>query len=76
MGSIAAGGLAGMTSYPVTYPFDFIRTKLSTQVKVKGKLQYDGILDCFKKSIASDGVKSLYKGYVIANCGIFTYRGL
>jgi len=56
MGSIAAGGLAGMTSYPVTYPFDFIRTKLSTQVKVKGKLQYDGILDCFKKSIASDGV--------------------
>ena len=30
VGSIAAGGFAGMTSYPITYPFDYVRTKLST----------------------------------------------
>lgn len=33
VGSIAAGGFAGMTSYPITYPFDYVRTKLSTQTK-------------------------------------------
>jgi len=78
MGSIAAGGFAGMTSYPITYPFDYVRTKLSTQTKNKktGKKMYSGIMDCFKKSIKADGLTSIYKGYCIANVGIFTYRGL
>jgi len=30
MGSIVAGGLAGMSSYPIVYPLDYARTRLST----------------------------------------------
>jgi len=52
-----AGGLAGMSSYPIVYPLDYARTRLSTQKKVKGgKLMYSGLLDCLKKSVAADGV--------------------
>lgn len=72
-----AGGLAGMSSYPIVYPLDYARTRLSTQKKVKGgKLMYSGLLDCLKKSVAADGVQSIYKGYAIANVGIFVYRGV
>ena len=37
---------------------------------------YSGIVDCFVKSVKSDGFTSVYKGYAIANVGIFTYRGV
>lgn len=75
MGSIMAGGLAGMSSYPIVYPLDYARTRLSTQKKGKKKM-YKGLVDCLVKSVKTDGLKSIYAGYVIANLGIFVYRGV
>jgi solute carrier family 25 (adenine nucleotide translocator) protein 4/5/6/31 len=76
MGAIAAGGLAGMSSYPLVYPLDYARTRLSTDIAKKGqKKKYKGLFDCIIKSVKSDGISGVYKGYIIANVGIFVYRG-
>jgi solute carrier family 25 (adenine nucleotide translocator) protein 4/5/6/31 len=37
---------------------------------------YKGLMDCLVKSVKTDGVQSIYAGYVIANFGIFVYRGV
>lgn len=37
---------------------------------------YNGLVDCVMKSIKSEGITGVYKGYVIANIGIFVYRGV
>ena len=41
-----------------------------------GKRQFNGLLDVYKKTIASDGISGLYRGFVISCVGIFIYRGL
>jgi len=65
-----------MSSYPLVYPLDYARTRLSTQKGKKGKKLYKGLFDCLIKSIKADGIKSIYAGYIIANFGIFVYRGV
>ena len=37
---------------------------------------YNGLVDCLIKSTKSDGITSVYAGYVISNVGIFVYRGV
>jgi solute carrier family 25 (adenine nucleotide translocator) protein 4/5/6/31 len=39
-------------------------------------LQFNGLVDVYKKTIASDGVAGLYRGFVISCVGIIVYRGL
>ena len=41
-----------------------------------GKRQYNGLVDVYKKTIASDGIAGLYRGFAISCVGIFIYRGL
>merc|ERR1712241_827041 len=41
-----------------------------------GKRQYNGLIDVYKKTLASDGIGGLYRGFVISCVGIFIYRGL
>ena len=41
-----------------------------------GKRQYNGLIDVYKKTLASDGICGLYRGFVISCVGIFIYRGL
>merc|ERR1711920_991807 len=40
-----------------------------------GERQFNGLLDVYKKTIASDGIAGLYRGFVIACVGIIVYRG-
>merc|ERR1711972_1072988 len=35
-----------------------------------------GLIDVYKKTLASDGIGGLYRGFVISCVGIFIYRGL
>merc|ERR1712233_183300 len=75
--NIASGGFAGSMSLTVVYSLDFARTKLANDAKGKdGKRKYNGLINVYKKTLASDGLGGLYRGFVISCVGIFIYRGL
>merc|ERR1711931_524653 len=75
--NIASGGAAGTLSLCVVYSLDFCRTKLAADAKGKGgERQYKGLLDVYRKTLATDGIQGLYRGFAISAVGIFIYRGL
>jgi solute carrier family 25 (adenine nucleotide translocator) protein 4/5/6/31 len=75
--NVAAGGMAGSLSLTVVYSLDFARTRLANDNKgADGKRQFNGLFDVYKKTLASDGIQGLYRGFVISCVGIFIYRGL
>ncbi|CAD5121624.1 DgyrCDS10118 [Dimorphilus gyrociliatus] len=55
---LLSGGTAGMCSWIVTYPFDVIKSRVQADVRN----EYKGLVDCFRKSIASEGWLVLTKG--------------
>jgi len=75
--NILSGGIAGSLSLSVVYSLDFARTRLANDAKGKGgERQFNGLADVYKKTIATDGIGGLYRGFVISCVGIFIYRGL
>jgi len=75
--NIASGGFAGSLSLTVVYSLDYARTRLANDTKsADGTRQYNGLLDVYKKTLATDGIGGLYRGFVISCVGIFIYRGL
>jgi len=77
MANIASGGCAGTLSLLFVYSLDFARTRMANDAKGKdGKRQFNGLIDVYRKTIASDGIAGLYRGFVISAVGIFIYRGL
>jgi solute carrier family 25 (adenine nucleotide translocator) protein 4/5/6/31 len=77
--NIMGGGLAGGGGPFFVYSLDYARTRLASDMKSSGKdaaeRQFTGLLDVYKKTLASDGVVGLYRGFVISFVGIFIYRG-
>lgn len=73
--NMASGGLAGAGSLCIVYPLDYARTRLASDVGT-GKRQFDGLLDCLKKTVASGGVGALYNGIGVSVVGIIPYRGV
>merc|ERR1719433_782008 len=78
--NIASGGMAGAFSLCFVYSLDYARTRLANDAKSakkggSGERQFNGLLDVYKKTIASDGVAGLYRGFVISCVGIVVYRG-
>jgi len=76
--NIASGGFAGSLSLCVVYSLDYCRTRLANDTKAAGKggeRQFNGMVDVYRKTIASDGIAGLYRGFVISCVGIFVYRG-
>jgi solute carrier family 25 (adenine nucleotide translocator) protein 4/5/6/31 len=77
--NIASGGLAGTVSLTFVYSLDYARTRLandSKSAKKGGERQFNGLVDVYKKTLATDGIQGLYRGFVISAVGIFIYRGL
>merc|ERR1711887_485602 len=75
--NIASGGFAGSLSLTVVYSLDYARTRLANDAKGKGgERQFNGLIDVYKKTLASDGIGGLYRGFVISCVGIFIYRGM
>jgi len=61
---LIASALAGFLSSFCSLPFDNIKTKLQKmKPDAQGKLPYSGITECFRKSIASEGVAGLWVGF-------------
>merc|ERR1712225_164296 len=78
-GNLAAGGGAGASSLLFVYSLDFARTRLANDNKSSkkgGERQFNGLLDVYKKTLATDGIAGLYRGFVPSVVGIVVYRGL
>ena len=57
--------------------FYFVVHRLANDAKSKtGTRQYNGMIDVYVKTIKSDGIQGLYRGFVISCVGIFIYRGM
>lgn len=78
VGNMISGGLAGAMSLLFVYSLDYARTRLANDNKNAakgGSRQFNGLIDVYKKTIATDGVAGLYRGFVISCVGIIVYRG-
>lgn len=64
----AAGCLGGCAGVVVGYPFDTIKVHLQTQDH-RNPL-YKGTLDCFRKIIAKESVRGLYRGMSSPMAGV------
>lgn len=76
--NIASGGAAGAMSLLFVYSLDYARTRLANDAKSAGKgseRQFNGLIDVYRKTLASDGIVGLYRGFVISCVGIVVYRG-
>ncbi|KIK06342.1 hypothetical protein K443DRAFT_674327 [Laccaria amethystina LaAM-08-1] len=78
-GNIASGGAAGASSLVFVYSLDYARTRLANDAKtakVGSARQFNGLIDVYKKTLATDGILGLYRGFVPSVVGIIVYRGL
>ncbi|KAL4591463.1 hypothetical protein LXL04_004429 [Taraxacum kok-saghyz] len=78
-GNLGSGGAAGASSLLFVYSLDYARTRLANDAKAAkkgGERQFNGLVDVYKKTLASDGVAGLYRGFNISCVGIIVYRGL
>jgi len=78
--NVASGGLAGAMSLCFVYSLDYARTRLANDTKTAKKgggteRQFNGLFDVYKKTMATDGISGLYRGFVISCVGIVVYRG-
>merc|ERR1719295_1929708 len=75
--NIASGGAAGTMSLLFVYSLDYCRTRLANDAKGKGgERQFNGLIDVYVKTLKSDGIQGLYRGFTISAVGIFIYRGM
>ncbi|CAN1815715.1 ADP,ATP carrier protein 1, mitochondrial [Linum perenne] len=78
-GNLGSGGAAGASSLLFVYSLDYARTRLANDAKAAkkgGERQFNGLVDVYKKTLASDGIAGLYRGFNISCVGIIVYRGL
>jgi len=76
--NIASGGVAGAMSLVFVYSLDYCRTRLANDAKAGkkgGERQFTGMIDVYVKTVKSDGLVGLYRGFVISCVGIVVYRG-
>jgi len=83
--NILSGGVAGSMSLTFVYSLDYARTRLANDMKAvkkgakEGKeasREFNGLIDVYVKTMKTDGIAGLYRGFVISCVGIFIYRGM
>jgi solute carrier family 25 (adenine nucleotide translocator) protein 4/5/6/31 len=67
---VASDGVAGILSLGVLYSLDYVRTRLANIVKStangSGECRFNGLVDVYKKTLATDDIVGLYCGFVIS----------
>lgn len=71
---LVAGGLAGVASWVCCYPLDVVKTRLQAQ-SPSSVLKYNGIIDCFHKSVKAEGYGVLWRGLGAAVARAFVVNG-
>eukprot|EP01104_Vermistella_antarctica_P009318 TRINITY_DN2384_c0_g1_i1.p1 TRINITY_DN2384_c0_g1~~TRINITY_DN2384_c0_g1_i1.p1 ORF type:complete len:425 (+),score=112.18 TRINITY_DN2384_c0_g1_i1:447-1721(+) len=74
--NLLAGGAAGFTTLCLVYPFDYIRTRLAADVGIGRTRHFYGSFNCIAKTIKSDGIAGLYRGFGVSCVGVIVYRSL
>lgn len=68
--SMVSGGIAGLISKTIVYPFDLARKRLQIQGFQNGRkdfgkfFQCNGLLDCLIVTIRGEGLPGLFKGLI------------
>ncbi|ESR54049.1 hypothetical protein CICLE_v10021273mg [Citrus x clementina] len=78
-GNVASGSAAGATTSLFLYHLDYARTRLGTDAReclISGQRQFKGLLDVYSKTLSSDGIGGLYRGFGVSIIGITFYRGM
>jgi len=77
--NVASGGAAGALSLFFVYSLDYARTRLANDAKSTkkggGEREFKGLVDVYAKTLRSDGIAGLYRGFVVSCVGIVVYRG-
>ncbi|CAF0825374.1 unnamed protein product [Adineta steineri] len=77
--NIAIGSTAGVLSLCFVYSLDYARTRLANDVistkKGGSERKYKGLVDVYKKTLATDGIAGLYRGFVISCVETSIYCG-
>lgn len=79
VGNVASGSAAGATTSLFLYHLDYVRTRLATDsagTSSNKKRQFNGLFDVYRKTLASDGIRGLYRGFGVSIVGITLYRGM
>ncbi|ORX36058.1 putative mitochondrial inner membrane protein [Kockovaella imperatae] len=58
---LLAAGISGMPAAYLTTPADVVKTRLQTQARA-GQTVYNGVFDGFRKILAEEGPRALFKG--------------
>jgi len=75
LANLASGGAAGATSLCFVYPLDFARTRLGADVgRGAAEREFTGLGNCLAKTVKSDGILGLYRGFSVSVQGIIIYR--
>ncbi|KII67591.1 ADP,ATP carrier protein 3 [Thelohanellus kitauei] len=77
--NMVSGGCAGSGSLLFVYSLDYARTRLANdilQADKGGIRQFSGLTNVYVKTLKSDGIRGLYRGFGISCVGIFVYRGI
>merc|ERR1711936_1072109 len=63
---IVNGGIAGIIGVTCVFPLDLVKTRLQNQkVGPTGERMYNGMLDCFRKTLRTDGYFGMYRGSAV-----------
>ncbi|CAF3850537.1 unnamed protein product [Rotaria sp. Silwood1] len=76
--NVSSGSVAGMLPWCFLYPVVHPLTRLADDrknVKKGGERKYNGLLDVYKKTLQSDGIVGLYRGFVLPCVGHIIYYG-
>ncbi|TXG47421.1 hypothetical protein EZV62_026715 [Acer yangbiense] len=69
VGLLAADGLSRAVNLFFIHPLEYAKTRMATDIKPKSifeKRQFNGIIDVFRKTLKTDGIAGLYRGYKTA----------
>ncbi|KAJ8012777.1 hypothetical protein DPEC_G00046400 [Dallia pectoralis] len=58
---LTAGAIAGIPAASLVTPADVIKTRLQVAARA-GQTTYTGVIDCFRKIVAEEGFRALWKG--------------
>jgi solute carrier family 25 aspartate/glutamate transporter 12/13 len=69
--NLVMGGMAGIVGATTCYPMDMVKTRMQNQKTLPGaQRMYSNSIDCFRKILAREGAKGLYRGLPAQLVGI------
>ncbi|CAK94341.1 unnamed protein product (macronuclear) [Paramecium tetraurelia] len=74
---LVAGFCTGLLNQLIHYPLEVLRVKLTVDMSHFNKARlYNGIFDCLKKTLKTQGFSALYQGFILSSCGTVPYLGI